>query len=83
MRFGKSTGWGLVALGVLLVILQFALISMPTTDRKASPSPNSPVVAERKIVFLPSILGGVCIFVGAVLIFTSKGDSGEAGVRPQ
>ena len=74
MRFGKANGWGLVALGVFLVVLQIVLISMPQTDRKVSPSPNPPVVAERKISFLPSVLGGICILVGAAFILTSKGD---------
>jgi hypothetical protein len=78
MRFGKANGRGLVALGVFLVILQFALISMPKTDRKASPSANPPVVAERKIIFLPSVLGGVCILIGATLILRSKADPTEA-----
>jgi hypothetical protein len=82
MRFGKSMGWGLVALGVVLVILQFALISMPTTDRRASPSPNPPVV-ERKISFLPSVLGSVCILVGAALVFSSKVHPADPEVRPR
>jgi hypothetical protein len=83
MRFGKANGWSLVALGVFLVVLQIVLISMPQTDRKASPSPNPPVVAERKISFLPSVLGGICILVGAAFILTSKGDTREAGARPR
>ena len=71
MKFGKANGLGLLALGVLLPILQIVLISIPRTDRKASPS-NPPGVAEGKISFLPSVLGGVCILVGGALIFTSK-----------
>lgn len=81
MRFGKSTGWGLVALGVLLVLLQFGLISMPATDRKASPSLSPPV--ERKIIFLPSVLGGVCVVVGAALVFSSKAHPADLGSRPR
>jgi Na+(H+)/acetate symporter ActP len=71
MRFGKANGLGLVALELLSLILQVVLIFVPRTNRIASPS-NPPVIAERKVSFLPSVLGGVCILFGAALIFTSK-----------
>jgi hypothetical protein len=83
MRFGKSMGWGLVTLGVVLVILQFALISMPTADRKVSPSANPPVVVEHKISFLPSVLGGACILGGAALVFSSKVHPADPESRPR
>lgn len=79
MRFGKANAWGLVALGVFLVVLQVVLNSMPKTDRKTSPSANPPVAAERRIGFLPSVLGGVCIVVGAAFILKSRADPTAEG----
>jgi hypothetical protein len=35
MRFGKTNGWALIALGILLILLQGALVLMPKSDRKS------------------------------------------------
>jgi hypothetical protein len=79
MRFGKTNGWALIALGILLILLQGALVLMPKSGKKP---PQDVPVTEPKRNYLPSILGGVFLLAGAAIILTSKGDSATTVHRP-
>jgi hypothetical protein len=80
MRFGKTNGWALIALGIFLILLQGALGLMPKSDKK---SPQDVPITEHKRNYLPSILGGVFFLAGAAIILKSKDDSTRTEVRPQ
>jgi hypothetical protein len=80
MRFGTFNGWALVALGAFLILVQFALISIPRRDRQ--PAQATPEAEDHKTSFLPSVLGGVFLLAGAALILKSKVDLTAAARLP-
>ena len=68
----KFNGWALVVLGAFLILLQFALVYMAKPEKRNAQ--DAPVVQDRKVIFLPSALGGLFLIFGAVVILKSKTD---------
>lgn len=56
MQFGKFTGWALIALGALLIVVQIGFFSIPTRQTRGSPD-VPPMVHHRSL--LPSVFGGL------------------------
>jgi nitrate reductase gamma subunit len=71
MQFGRLTGAGLAALGILLLFLQFSFFLNSRTA--AQPPPLEP--RSHHITAVPGILGGALLLGGIVVFFTGRIES--------
>jgi hypothetical protein len=71
MQFGKFSGWALVALGTLLIVVQIGFFSIPR--RQTRGSPDVPLLIHHTTL-LPSVLGGLFLICGFGLVFANRND---------
>jgi len=74
MQFGKVNGIALFVLGIILVLVQFVIITGARKDEGKDVRDTTPTV-ESKLSYAPGIFGGIFLLGGIWVIYTSwRGD---------
>ena len=71
MQFGKVQGIALLVLGLVLILVQFAIAVGPKKDPSA-PSQDATKTVESKIGAAPGIVGALFLFGGIAVIATAR-----------
>jgi TRAP-type C4-dicarboxylate transport system permease small subunit len=84
MQFAKVQGAGLVALGLLLLLLQ-AYLLFHSAGAPASSTEAAPIAtpAEHTFTYLPGIIGMVALGLGAVLVVVQNRRGRNEEVQPK
>lgn len=71
MQFGKVHGIALFALGIILALVQFVIMTGARKDAGTDVRDTTPTV-ESKLSYAPGIFGGLFLLGGIWVIYTSR-----------
>lgn len=71
MQFGKVNGIALFVLGMILLLVQFVIITGVRRDEGKDVRDTTPTV-ESKMSYAPGIIGGIFLLGGIWVIYTSR-----------
>jgi hypothetical protein len=71
MQFGKVTGLGLFVLGMILLLVQFVIVTGARKDEGKDVRDATPTV-ESNLSYAPGVIGGLFLLGGIWVIYTSR-----------
>jgi hypothetical protein len=71
MQFGRLLGTLLMALGIILLAMQFFFVTKPQQDVRVRPQP-APASSEHRTNPWPGIAGGASLFAGFLIFVTAR-----------
>ena len=71
MQFGKVHGIALFVLGLVMLLVQFVIVTGARKDEGRDVRDTTPTV-ESKLSYAPGVIGGLFLLGGIWVIFTSR-----------